>query len=104
MGLLVGDDAAFGHEGEGVEGGLPADGPSLPALAGGVERPQGEVEALEGGLVGGKCPPDRSARRNRALRDSTALVEKITRRTSTSKARKGTNSAQAFSQSRTIPG
>jgi hypothetical protein len=31
MGLLVGDDAAFEHEGEGVEGWFPADGPALPA-------------------------------------------------------------------------
>src|SRR4029453_6041823 len=52
MVLLVGDDAAFEHEGEGVEGGLPADGPSLSAAAGGIEGSQGEVEALQGGLVG----------------------------------------------------
>jgi hypothetical protein len=50
MGLLVGDDAAFEHEGEGVEGWFPADGPSLPAAAGGVEGPEGEVEALERGV------------------------------------------------------
>ncbi|PSL51519.1 hypothetical protein B0I31_12049 [Saccharothrix carnea] len=40
----------------------------------------------------------------RALTLSMALVEQITRRISVSKAGKGTNSAQALSQSRTMAG
>ncbi|MBB4910637.1 hypothetical protein H4W32_001672 [Actinophytocola algeriensis] len=40
----------------------------------------------------------------RAFTDSIALVEQMTRRISGSNARKGTNSAQAWFQSRTIAG
>ncbi len=40
----------------------------------------------------------------RALTDSMALVVQTTRRISASNWRKGTNSAQAFDQSRTIAG
>src|SRR5688500_6105700 len=52
----------------------------------------------------GKCPRALTARRMRALTDSIALVVQMTLRISTSKARKGTNSAQAFSHSWTIAG
>src|SRR5688572_9555113 len=52
----------------------------------------------------GKCPRARTARRYGALSDLIPLIEKITLRTSTSKARKGTNSAHADSHKRMIPG
>ena len=52
----------------------------------------------------GKCPRARTALRIRAFTDSIALVEQMTLRISTSKARNGTNSAQAFSHRRTIAG
>jgi hypothetical protein len=52
----------------------------------------------------GKCPRALTARRKRAFKDSIAFVEKITRRTSTSNARNGTNSAYALSHNRMIPG
>jgi hypothetical protein len=84
MGPLVGDDAAFEHEGEGVEGWPPADGPSLPALAGRVERPQREVEALEGGLVGRDVPvgPDRSTESAISARTRSVMLEIVSRDTS----------------------
>jgi hypothetical protein len=43
----------------------------------------------------GKCPWAFTARRMRALTNSIAFVEQITRRISVSKLRNGTNSAQA---------
>jgi hypothetical protein len=52
----------------------------------------------------GKWPRARTARRSRALIDSIALVVQMTVLISRSKARKGTNSAQAFSHSRMIAG
>lgn len=52
----------------------------------------------------GKCPRARTALRMRALTDSIAFVEQMTLRISTSQERKGTNSAQAFSQSRMTAG
>ena len=45
------EDAAFEHWREGVEGLLPAHGPSLSALAGRVECSDGEVEAFQRGLL-----------------------------------------------------
>ena len=52
----------------------------------------------------GKCLRALTERRKRAFSDSMALVVAITVRISTSKARKGTNSAQACSHSRTMAG
>src|SRR5438067_13774298 len=52
----------------------------------------------------GKWPRALTARRNRALRDSMALVLHTMRRISTSKPRKGTISAQALVHSRTMAG
>jgi site-specific DNA recombinase len=52
----------------------------------------------------GKCPRALTERRKRALRLSMALVVAMTVRISRSKAKKGTNSAQACSHSRTIAG
>ncbi len=52
----------------------------------------------------GKCPRARTALRIRALMLSIALVVQTILRISTSNRRKGTNSAQAASQSRTIAG
>ncbi|SEK22090.1 hypothetical protein SAMN05660976_00006 [Nonomuraea pusilla] len=52
----------------------------------------------------GKRPRALTARRIRALTDSMALAEQITRRISTSKWRKGTNSAQASSHDFTMAG
>jgi hypothetical protein len=39
---------------EGVEGALPPVAPPLPPAAGGIEAHEREVEALEGGLLGGE--------------------------------------------------
>lgn len=72
--------------------------------AGGIEGHDGEVDAFQCGLLVGKCPRARTARRMRAFTLSIALVEHTTRRISVSNARNGTNSAHAFSQSRTIAG
>jgi len=52
----------------------------------------------------GKCPRARTALRIRALTDSIALVEQMTLRISTSKARNGTNSAQERAHNRMIAG
>src|SRR2546429_3528341 len=52
----------------------------------------------------GKWPRALTARRNRALRDSMALVLQTMRRISTSKPRKGTISAQALVHNRTMAG
>jgi len=59
---------------------------------------------LEGGLLVGKCPRALTERRKRALSDSMALVVQITVRIWGSKARKGTNSAQACSHSLMMAG
>ena len=48
----AGGDAAVEGDVEGVECGLPAVGPALPAAAGGVEGYDGEVEDLHRGLFG----------------------------------------------------
>src|SRR6516225_9887115 len=47
-------EAAVEGDVEGVEGGLPPVGPSLAAAAGRVETHDGQVQALEGGLLGGE--------------------------------------------------
>src|SRR5690349_4988670 len=47
-------EAAVEGDVEGVQRGLPAVGPALPAAAGGVEADDDEVEVLEGGLLGGE--------------------------------------------------
>src|SRR2546421_9760460 len=52
----------------------------------------------------GKWPRALTARRNRALRDSMALVVHTIRRISTSNPRNGTISAQALVHNRTIAG
>lgn len=52
----------------------------------------------------GKCPQAFTTRQMRTLTMWIALVEQITRRSSGSKARKGTNSAHALSHTRTIVG
>src|SRR5215813_5652057 len=52
----------------------------------------------------GKWPRAFTARRSRALTDSIAFVVEMTVLISRSKARNGTNSAQAFSQSRMTAG
>lgn len=52
----------------------------------------------------GKCPLALTALRYRAVIDSIAFVVQIIRRISTSYSRKGTNSAQEDSHSRTIAG
>src|SRR5215469_13039320 len=52
----------------------------------------------------GKWPRAFTARRSRALIDSIALVVQMTCRMARSNARNGTNSAQAFSQSRIMAG
>ena len=52
----------------------------------------------------GKWPRAFTARRSRALMDSIAFVVQITVLISRSNCRNGTNSAQAFSQSRIIAG
>src|SRR5262249_41378002 len=52
----------------------------------------------------GKWPRAFTARRSRALMDSIALVVQMTVLISRSKLRNGTNSAQAFSQSRMMAG
>ena len=52
----------------------------------------------------GKWPRALTERRKRAFSDSMALVVQITARISRSKAKKGTNSAQACSHSRTMAG
>lgn len=52
----------------------------------------------------GKWPRARTALRIRALTLSIAFVEQMTLRISTSKDKKGTNSAQAFSHSLTMAG
>jgi hypothetical protein len=52
----------------------------------------------------GKWPRALTARRSRALIDSIALVVQMMVRISLSNCRKGTNSAQAFSQSLMIAG
>ena len=59
---------------------------------------------LEDGLLGGKWPRALTERRNLALSDSIALVVQISVRISRSNRRKGTNSAQALSQSLTMAG
>ena len=41
-------------DGKGVERGLPARAPSYPSLAGGVQRADGQVHALERGLLVGE--------------------------------------------------
>lgn len=46
--------AAFEDDREGVESELPAGDPAFSALAGGVQGPGDQVEALEGGLVVGE--------------------------------------------------
>src|SRR5919198_2563641 len=103
VGLLPGGaEPAVEGDVEGVQGGLPAVAPALSAAAGGVEADDGEVEVLQRGLLVREVPAglDRSA--DLALSDSTALVVEMMVRISGSKARNGTNSAQAFSHSRTI--
>src|ERR1039457_5099585 len=52
--LLSGAQAAVEGDVEGVEGGLPAVGPALAALPGGVQAHDRQVQALEGGLLGGE--------------------------------------------------
>src|SRR5947209_19111630 len=47
-------EAAVEGDVEGVQGGLPAVGPALPASSGGVQAEDDEVEVLEGGLLGGE--------------------------------------------------
>src|SRR5215469_15051134 len=47
-------EAAVEGDVEGVEGCLPPVGPPLAALPGRVEAHEGQVEALEGGLLGGE--------------------------------------------------
>ena len=75
------EEAAFEGDGERVERWLPAIHQALLTGAFGVERPNDEVEVQRRLLVG-KCPRARVARRNRALSDSMAFVEEITRRIS----------------------
>ena len=43
-------DSSFEREAEGVEGGFPSHDPSGPAFARGIECPNIEVDAFEGGL------------------------------------------------------
>lgn len=76
----------------------------LRPLPGGVQAHDGHEDAPERGPLVGKCPRALTARRIRALTDSMALVEQITRRISVSKLRKGTNSAPASSHNFTIAG
>src|SRR5262249_10943572 len=54
-------EAAVEGDVEGVAGGLPPVGPPLAALPGRVEAHDRQVEALEGGLLGGEVTagPDR---------------------------------------------
>src|SRR2546421_11074748 len=86
--LAAGGDAAVEGDVEGAQGGLPAVGPANPSLAGGVEAADGQVQHLQRRLLGGesvgKWPRALTARRNRALSDSMALVLQTMRRISTS--------------------
>src|SRR5919112_1462673 len=52
--VVVGEDAAFEGDREGVECGLPAVHPALAALSGGVEAADNKVEAFQGGLLVGE--------------------------------------------------
>lgn len=49
-------DSSFESYRECVEGGLPSHRPACVAAAGGVQRPGGEVEALQRGLVVREVP------------------------------------------------
>ena len=88
-----------GDQPGGVEGALEAVAPPLASLAAGVQAHQGELEACEGGLLGREVAAARTARRSRALIDSIAFVVHMMMRISWSNCRRGTNSAQTFSQS-----
>src|SRR5207244_7601443 len=52
----AGGDASVEGDVEGVQCRLPAVGPAGSALAGGVEAGDGQVQDLQGGLVGGEVP------------------------------------------------
>jgi hypothetical protein len=101
--LAAGAEAAVEGDVEGVERGFPPVGPSLAAASGGVEADDREVEVLEGGLLGWEVALglDRPAEPGV---EGLALVVQMIVRISLSKARNGTNSAQAFCQSRMIAG
>lgn len=57
LGLLpAGAEAPVDGDLEGVQRGLPAVGPADPPAPGGVQGHRGQVQALEGGLLGGEVP------------------------------------------------
>src|SRR5438477_3259234 len=70
----AGSDAAVEGDVEGAQGGLPAVGPANPSLAGGVELQTVRYNTFNADCSVGKWPRALTARRNRALSDSMALV------------------------------
>ena len=107
--VVVGQSAGCGEpavEGdvERVECLLPALGPVGPALSCRVQGHDRQVDALQRGLLVGKCPRALTALRIRALSGSIALVVQTIRRISRSNCRNGTNSAHAFSHNLVIAG
>src|SRR5437763_6197010 len=100
----AGSDAAVEGDVEGAQGGLPAVGPANPSLAGGSRLQTVRFNTFNADCSVGKWPRALTARRNRALSDSMALVLQTMRRISTSKPRKGTISAHALVHNRTMAG
>src|SRR5947208_1300184 len=99
----AGGDAAVEGDAEGAEGGLPAVGPAGPAAAG--SRPQtARYNTFNAACSVGEWLRALTARRNRALRLSMALVEHTMRRISAPKAKNRTISVQALVHNRTITG
>jgi hypothetical protein len=95
----AGGDASVEGDVEGVECGLPAVG--LPV---GSRLQTVRYNTFNADCSLGKWPRALTERRNRALRDSMALVLHTMRRISWSNWRKGVNSAQALVHSRIIAG
>ena len=87
-----------------LRAGLPPHCRSCLNAAGGVQGSGHQVKTLQRGLLGREVPAGPNRPPVAGMSDSTAFVEQMTRRIPTKSSRNGTNSLQAFSQSRMIAG